>query len=279
MARLELGTRTKVVKTLQAVPPVLADETRLAQVFVNLLVNAGQAFAEGGAEVNHIFISTGLDADGQIVVEIRDDGPGMDSKTAARLFEPFFTTKPVGRGTGLGLAISHTAIKEFGGTLTCVTAPGKGSTFRIVLKPASAGPAGDVEVAVSSPRADRIRILVIDDEPAVTASIERVLREEHSVSVINDPREALLVLASGHSFDLVLCDLMMPELSGVDLFHRVLSSRPELAGRFAFMTGGIMFAEARRFLDKVTNERLEKPLSMEGLRGLARRYATKARIS
>src|SRR5690606_6539943 len=131
----ELRHRVQVVKEYLAVPLVFADDSRLAQVFINLLVNAVHAMGERPLEQNIIRLSTRMDERGQAVVEIRDNGPGMPADVAERIFEPFFTTKPVGEGTGLGLSIAHNIIASAGGELVCDTTVGSGTCFRITLPP------------------------------------------------------------------------------------------------------------------------------------------------
>jgi PAS domain S-box-containing protein len=274
MAMHELRGRATVVRDLGPVPTVLADEARLAQVFVNLLVNAAQAFGPRPADGCHVFISTRTDAGGRAVVEIRDDGPGMDAATAARIFDPFFTTKPPGQGTGLGLAICDNVVASLGGELACETAPGQGTTFRITLDPAPAGavsaalPAGPV---VLSPRG---HVLVIDDDPSITASLARVLKNDHDVTTLNDPGKARELLLGGATFDVVFCDIMMPDLSGPELYRSVRELRPDTADRFVFITGGSRDPKNREFLDEVPNERLEKPLGVKQLRDTVRRLVT-----
>jgi PAS domain S-box-containing protein len=271
MAMHELRSRATVVRDLPPVPLVLADEARLAQVFVNLLVNAAQAFGPRPAQSGHVFVSTRTDAQGRAVVVIRDDGPGMDAATAARIFDPFFTTKPPGQGTGLGLTICHNVVASLGGEIVCETAPGQGTTFRITLDAAPADSVGATPSAGPVVLAPRGHILVVDDDPALTASIERVLKSDHDVTSLNDPRAARDLLLGGATFDVVFCDIMMPDLSGPELYRSVRAQRPLTAARFVFVTGGMLDPKNRAFLEDVPNEHLEKPLGVKDLRSLVRR--------
>ena len=118
-------------------PLIEADEARLGQVFINLLVNAAQAIPEGNAQGNEVRITTSTDPTGNLVVEVRDTGPGIPLEIRGRLYEPFFTTKPVGVGTGLGLSVCHNIVTSMGGDLSVLSELGKGATFRVVLPPST----------------------------------------------------------------------------------------------------------------------------------------------
>ena len=137
MAEHELRPRTKLVKDYQDPVTVFGAETRLGQVFLNLLVNAGQAIPEGDAEANEVRLVVRA-AGENAVVEISDTGRGIPADKLERIFEPFFTTKE-GVGTGLGLSISHRIVAAAGGTLTCEPRPGGGTTFRVTLPSAGVG--------------------------------------------------------------------------------------------------------------------------------------------
>jgi PAS domain S-box-containing protein len=129
----ELRHRARLVKSYGLTPRVVADEARLGQVFINLLVNAAHAFPEGNSADNEISITTSTDAEGRAVVEVRDTGCGIPAHLRARIFDPFFTTKEIGKGTGLGLSISHEIIAALGGLIEVSSELGKGTTFRVML--------------------------------------------------------------------------------------------------------------------------------------------------
>jgi signal transduction histidine kinase len=134
MASIAQVPGLRVVKELQAVPPALADEHGLGQVFLNLLINAAQALkGKGGPAEPVIRVVMAPHSDGRVKVEIQDNGPGIAPEHLGRIFEPFFTTKPVGEGTGLGLSICHGIISGLGGELTVESQPGQGATFRVLL--------------------------------------------------------------------------------------------------------------------------------------------------
>jgi C4-dicarboxylate-specific signal transduction histidine kinase len=129
----EVRTRAKLTKQLADLPLVDADEARLGQVFINLLLNAADAITEGHPSQNEIAVVTSVDASGQVVVEVRDSGIGIPPELHQRIFDPFFTNKPVGRGMGLGLAICHHVVTDLGGTISVESAPERGSVFRVTL--------------------------------------------------------------------------------------------------------------------------------------------------
>jgi PAS domain S-box-containing protein len=267
MAWHEIRHRARLVKSLADVPPVEANEARLGQVFLNLLVNAAQAIPEGHADANEIRIATRTDETGHAVVEVTDTGVGIAPEDLPRIFDPFFTTK--GEGTGLGLALSHGTVAAVGGRIEVESKPGHGATFRVVLPPAKAwrGSAAPTSAHDVKPLARR-RVLVIDDERLVGEAIARSLSEENDVEVVTDAQQALARLGTGQRYDVVLCDLMMPVMTGMDLYAELVRRAPEVAKRLVFMTGGAFTPRARSFLESVTNPCLEKPLDMSKLRSI-----------
>ncbi len=272
LAQHELRHRARVEVSLGPVPRVEAPEFQLGQVFLNLLVNAGQAVGEGGADRHAIRVTSRTAPDGWAVVEVADDGPGIDEAVRPRIFEPFFTTKPIGAGTGLGLSVCHGIVTGLGGRIEVESAPGAGALFRVLLPPAAPA-AAPPPPAPPPPRPEgaRARILVIDDEPLIGSTIRRLL-SAHEVVALSAPREALDRLSAGEPFDLVLCDLMMPELSGMELWEALAAARPELARRVVFMTGGAFTDRAREFLAAVGQPQLGKPFQPQDLREQVRAW-------
>lgn len=142
IAESALHRRARVVVALGTTPPVYASEDRLAQVFLNLLLNAAQAIPSGRATEHEVRVATSTTPEGQVLVEISDTGCGMSADVKARLFSPFFTTKAVGAGTGLGLFVCHNFVAAMGGEIAVESEPGAGSTFRVLL-PAAQRPEGE----------------------------------------------------------------------------------------------------------------------------------------
>jgi PAS domain S-box-containing protein len=263
----EVRHRAHVVRDYGRVPRVKGSESRLGQVFLNLVLNAAQAIPEGHAHENEVRIGTRTDAEGRAMVEIADTGAGMTPEVLGRLFTPFFTTKPVGVGTGLGLAICHRIVDSLGGEIRLRSEVGRGSAVTVVLPAQQQGPVlaqpGPQPAQAAASR--RGSVLVVDDEPMVLRAIERALCRDHQVTAVTRASDALGLIAGGGRFDVILCDLLMPEMSGMDLYTEVRRVAPEQASRMVFVTGAAFTPGARAFLDEVDNERLEKPVQVEQL--------------
>jgi PAS domain S-box-containing protein len=262
IAANEVRHRARLVRQYGDAPPVRGSDLRLAQVFVNLLLNAAQAIADGQVASNEIRVVLRQDEAGWAVVEIRDTGGGIPAEIRAHIFEPFFTTKP-GRGTGLGLAISRGIVEQLGGTISAESAE-RGTLMRVRL------PAGRAAPAARAPRpaspVDRKRVLVIDDEPRVAVTIKRLLERDHQVQAVGSIAEAQALIDAGQGFDLIVCDLMMPYGTGMDLHARLSETAPHLARRMLFVTGGAFSAAAEAFLKRPDIRWLEKPFAAAELR-------------
>lgn len=269
MAWPGIRPRARLVKQIGDTPPVAANESRLSQVFLNLLINAAQALPEGESEKNEIRVVARVDGRGRAIVEVGDTGPGIPRAHLNRIFDPFFTTKPVGVGTGLGLSICHSIVSGLGGKVEVETRLGQGTTFRVILSACSAESRGTNGLpAPGAPaRARRGRILVIDDEPALGAALRRAL-SDHDVEVAHGGREGLDRLAQGDGYDLVLCDIIMPGMTGMDVYDMLRDARPDFLSRIVFMSSGACTARAQAFLARKEILCLEKPLDMKQLRDL-----------
>lgn len=268
MAWNEIRHRAHLVKRYGKVPLVDVNESRLGQVFLNLLVNAAQALPEGQADVHEITILLRTAADGRVVVEVHDSGPGIPPEILGKLFTPFFSTKPAGVGTGLGLAICQRIVAGMGGGIAVESEVGKGTTFRVTLPATTMMATEEMVAPVVRPASRRGRILVVDDEEAIRLVVRRALGKAHDVIACASAQEALEKIAAGESFDIILSDLMMPVMSGVEFYQRLVVVSPEHVERVVFLTGGAFTPSARNFLDEVPNARLNKPFEIQNLRGL-----------
>ena len=264
----EVRHRAQLVCEFGPTPAVVGDDGRLTQVFINLIVNAAHAIPEGRSDNNRITLRTGRDELGRAVVEIIDTGRGMPPEVQARAFDPFYTTKDVGGGTGLGLSICHGIISGLGGQIAIESAPDRGTVVRVVL-PAAAVPEA-VAAPVATPElatpAQRLRVMVVDDEPLVTEMLERVLRRDHDVVAVSCGRAALDQINAGTWFDAIVSDVMMPNMTGLELLEELVERAPEQSKRLIFLSGGVFTQETRRRLAELGTLQLEKPINTKDLR-------------
>lgn len=256
---------------LGGVPLVEAYEPRLVQVLVNLLMNAAQAIPERPGQPGHITVRA-FEADGGVALEVVDDGEGMPPDVQERVFDPFFTTRPVGFGAGLGLAVCHGLVAAMGGTLSVKSAPGQGTTFRVWLRVATASEAHAPTPLPFTEDEGKRRVLLVDDEPLVLKAMSRILKQ-HEVTQAGSVDAALDVIAKGGQFDVILCDLMMPGRTGMDLYEALQREAPGLADRIIFVTGGAFTERAETFLREVPNRQLVKPVDATVLRQVVRQVA------
>ncbi|MFO0568764.1 MAG: ATP-binding protein [Polyangiaceae bacterium] len=274
MAHNEIRHRARLVRDYREPLSVVADASRLCQVFLNLLLNAAHAMPVGQADQMQLSVVTRRDARGRVVIEVSDTGCGIPREIHQRIFDPFFTTKPAGQGTGLGLAICQSIVASMGGEIELDSEVGHGTTARLLLAPADEQPTPVTTTRPISPRRSgpSARVLVLDDEPAITRAVKRAL-SEHDVETAVEARAAL-ELCRNQSFDLILCDLMMPELSGIDFLERLQAMAPELARRVVFMTGAAQNLE--HLARAVDNPTIRKPFHSEDLRRMARAAAARS---
>jgi PAS domain S-box-containing protein len=270
LAANEIKHRARLKREYGAMPHVKGNEGRLCQVFLNLVVNAAQAIPEGAAEKNEIRLVTREGEQGRVIAEVQDTGSGIPPEVLGRIFDPFFTTKPVGVGTGLGLSICHGIITSLGGEISVESQPGRGTTVRVVLPAAEKGTRVEKQVAAPQvPITQRGRVLIVDDEPAVGRALRRILRE-HEVELATSGRQALEKLSADTRFHAVLCDVMMPDLGGKDLYEAIQQAGSGLERRFVFVSGGAFTQGARDFLARVPNPTLEKPFDETAVRRVVR---------
>jgi two-component system NtrC family sensor kinase len=275
MAANQIRHRAHFTKRIGHDGLVRGNRAALGQVFLNLLINAAQSIPEGDAEHNNIQILTKnvIGAVGhEVMIEVSDSGLGMSPEVIARIFEPYFTTKPLGEGTGLGLSISRQTIADHGGRVTVESEVGKGTVFRIFLPVDSS-----LVVSRSVPTSVTVtaivrrgRILVVDDEPLIGRVIGTALKSEHDIVAVSHAADALALLEQGHEFDVVLCDLVMPDISGPEFYAKVKASWPALAARLVFMTGGAFTPRTVEFMKCVPTSVLCKPFALDELRRVVR---------
>jgi CheY-like chemotaxis protein len=230
---------------------------------MNLVVNAQHAL-QTGPTPRRLEITTRC-AEGQVRIEVADNGPGIPAEIAQRVFDPFFTTKPQGVGTGIGLSVCNGIVGAHQGAISVAARPGGGTRFTVDL-PASAPGLATPPPPAEEPGKIRGRILVVEDEVEIAQMIAEVLgRDGHEILLASSGHEALARL-DGQRFDLILSDLRMPDLDGPGL-HRELAARaPELARRMAFVTGDVLTPDTGSILDRAGLPVLEKPIDPHDLR-------------
>ena len=258
VASYQIRHRARVEVHIAPLGPIYGSRARLEQVILNLLVNAAQAIPDDGAE-HRIAIEVREHGPDRFAIEVHDTGVGIAPELRARIFDPFVTTKPVGEGTGLGLSICHTIVASLGGTIDVESEVGAGTTFRLVFPRGSApigAPAPAADVPASTVR--RARILIIDDERHIRESLVLLLDEHETIAVADVPA-ALALLDRGETFDVMLCDLMMPGMSGADFHDEVERRWPALLGRILVVTGGAVTPRSQALLQRTVNRPLEKP--------------------
>jgi signal transduction histidine kinase len=244
---------------------VRGSRTRVSQVFLNLIVNAAQAIAPGDREQNTITIRARSTERDRVCVEVQDTGPGISPQLLRRIFDPFVTTKPAGRGTGLGLSICRRIVHSLEGTIEIQSHPGQGTVARVVLPKATRAqrpltvPPPSIS-AIRRAAGGRLSSLDVDDEPVIARLIQKAL-VNHDVTIAGDGREAVTLMGE-NAYDVILCDLIMPEMTGMDVYRAALQRATPMNDRIVFMTGGAFTQRARDFLESVPNLRIEKPFEL-----------------
>jgi signal transduction histidine kinase/ActR/RegA family two-component response regulator len=292
MADAEVRQRARLIREYAEIPLVRGNDVRLTQVFLNLLINAAQAIPADSAGAHVITVTIAPAGAGGVLVEVRDTGAGIPADILPRVTEPFFTTKAAGVGTGLGLAVCKTIVESHGGTLTIESEVGQGTWVRVLLaaaeaeavvdagaslQPQASAPAPGAQ-GVDGPLAPRrrnvtmeveraLRLLVVDDDEALVRALQRALRA-HRLECVSSGYEALARLREDAAFDVVLCDLMMPGMTGMELYEQLEALGLGVRERMVFLTGGAFTAKARAFLERVPNRAVEKPVSPERLEAI-----------
>jgi PAS domain S-box-containing protein len=275
----EIKYRAQIVKDYGTSARVVASEGRLSQIFLNLLVNAAHSIPDGNVDGNRICVKT-WEKDGTVYAEVSDTGCGIPAENLSRIFDPFFTTKPVGVGTGLGLHIVRNILEGYDGTIEVSSEVGKGTRFLIRL-PEATTVALTSDESLNADRAAggvRGRILVVDDESAIRTAIKRILRS-HEVVEVDSGEQARELLDRDQEFDVILCDLIMPRVSGIDVHQWLSEHHPQLVRKLIFVTGGAFTPGARSYLEQVDNLSIEKPFDATNLSKMVNGWVLAARAN
>jgi len=264
----------QVVEALaHGLPEVFADGHQIKQVLLNLLINAEQACI-GANGRGTIVVRTSHDADrGSAVLEVNDDGPGIAEERQSRVFDPFFTTKEVGQGTGLGLTVAYAIVNEHSGRIWLKSSP-SGTSFFVELPVSgqhlNAPAARAAQQPISLEAFKGLRVLVVEDEPALAVAVSEALEDAgFTVDRAGDGEEGLTRLTEA-SYDLIVCDLKMPRIDGMQFYRAMAAATPALARRVIFVTGDVAGTDAERFLEETACRWLSKPFRLGDLLRAAR---------
>jgi signal transduction histidine kinase/ActR/RegA family two-component response regulator len=253
-------------------PATMADANQLQQVFVNLINNAYEAMSDandGGVLTVRLELIKGeAPSSDSIRVCVGDDGPGITAEVQSRIFDPFYTTKSPGKGTGLGLSVCHGIIGEHDGQIWVESTPGEGTRFYVQFPVAPPGELDDVPTEgrrSSEQQRGTGRLLVVEDDENVRAMVLRVLQQVgYQVEISVDGLSAQEKLTAAE-YDLVICDVRMPGMSGIDLYKRLSAEGSQATNRFLFITGDTVSEDTKGFLESNRIAYLEKPFEIEEL--------------
>jgi CheY-like chemotaxis protein len=244
----------------------MADAGQLQQVFLNIVLNAEVEMTRTHGRGNLLVKTERMD--NAIRISFKDDGPGIAKENLDKIFDPFFTTREVGQGTGLGLSVSHGIVTGHGGRIYAQSELGKGATFFVELPIVTeAEQLKLVEAAIAEPKkASGGRILVVDDEPLVQQFLTRMLSEQgHEVETTDNGQDALKKLHS-EDYDVVLVDIKLPGMSGIEIYKHLQRMANPLVSRVVFITGDVMSEETMAFLSRAKAPYVTKPFDTERLR-------------
>lgn len=275
LAGNEIRHRARLLARIPDHPVLVAgDRARLGQVLLPLIINATQAIPTGDAEGNKVEISVD-EGEAEVLLTVRDTGVGMADEVRRRILDPFFTTRQAGEGTGLGLSVAHGIVTSLGGRLEIESAVGHGTVVVVHLPTRATEPEAVLAGPELEAAAGRGRVLVVDDEAMIGLAVRRLLGREHEVVMTVQASEALARISAGEDFDVILCDLMMPDISGVDLWEAV---DPEVRKRILFLTGGAFTERASAFLERELPPLIGKPFDARVLKSeVLRRIAARRR--
>ena len=261
IAGARIRERARLVRDFESgLPLVRGGSYRLGQVFLNLLINAMKALPLHGD--NEVRVSAHRAADGRVRVEVADSGAGVPDEIRDQIFEPFFTTRPQGEGTGLGLSSAYAIVTAAGGEIALLPSSGRGAAFEVHL-PAVADAHPTVVHEPGASLRLGCRVLVVDDELMLLRLFHR-MGLHHEVETASSALLALRRLLSDR-FDVVLCDVMMPSMTGGELYAEACEHDPSLASRFVFMTGGAFDSDELRRVEATGCEVLLKPFTLDQL--------------
>jgi CheY-like chemotaxis protein len=244
----------------------MVDPGQIQQVVLNIVANAEFAITQTGNK--GIFSVQTERINNNIRISFHDDGPGISGENLSKIFDPFFTTRQVGQGTGLGLSICYGIITDHNGRIWAESEPGMGTTFIVEIPIIIKDKQRKTTKATTKipERGVKSKILAIDDEPVILQFLSRVLTEEgYSIDTTDNTEEALKKIMNNR-YRLILMDIKMPHMSGIDLYKFAQEISPSLAKRIVFITGDVMGLDTRQFISEINAHCITKPFDIARLK-------------
>lgn len=256
---LQAHPTTRLQHEIQDVPIISGEPHRLLQATLNLLMNSAEASSTQDDTIMLRIFQQGSN----LIIEVEDNGPGIPESHLGMLFEPFYKTRHEGGGIGLGLAIVRTVVQEHSGKVECTSSETGGTTFKLTLPALPVEPTTNIEVKAHAGTLRGKTVLVIDDEDAICATIKRLLAD-NNVLTARSGDEGLEIIRA-EPVDIILCDVIMPNVDGITVYETVRENYPELSRRFAFMTGSLFTPNIEEFFSRVDAPCLTKPFDRSQL--------------
>lgn len=267
MTQNQVRHRARLILNLAELPLVMGSPGRLTQVVTNLLVNAAESIATGAASDPAITMTTRIGTEG-VELEITDTGCGIAEEHLPHVFEPFFTTRTDRLSSGLGLSLCAEILRQHGGAISLASDVGRGT--RVIVR-LPAAPARQVALppAPAASLPGRRRVLLIDDEPLLLRTYQRLLGSTCETVCAAGGRAAIETLEKDRRFDMILCDLSMPDVDGVAVYDWLRATCPELVSVLVICTGGALTVKSKELMDSGVVRTELKPIGVRRLRELA----------
>ena len=268
VAREKLAPDVEVQLDIRPAAPVPLSAAQLGQVLLNILVNAAQALGKEELEPRGRLEVRTRETAQRVIIEIADNGPGIEPEIRRHIFEPFVSTKTETVGTGLGLAICREIVESADGSIEVESEVGQGSLFRITLPAMKEMDTQRFEVVPETHGEGGGRVLIVDPEPTLGRSLQRVLQDLHEVTAVHTKGEAVELLTKCHDFNVILCDHRLQGGEGRDLFWWVEAQAPNYWDRLVAMTASRIDQRSREYLDSLPNPWIAKPFDINRLRAI-----------
>ena len=266
----EIRNCARVVTSLGGLPPVQAREDELDHVFEQLLLNAAHSFEKKNVDRNRISIESWHEGS-WVKVAISDNGPEIPDHEREIMFDPFFTASRHGKSSGLGLSVCQNIIVSLGGVIEVRSEEGQGTLF-VVSLPAEDLKAGEQarKLSAAAPPRTKAYVVVVDDDPEIGSTIRSILGQENEILYFSNGRDAMKHFRRRPAVDIIFCDLMMPEMSGMEVFAALEAEAPDMARRMVFLSGGLTTPLAEKFLKSVSNRRCGKPIGAAAVKQIVK---------